>query len=159
MGDRKAMDKGKTPLRGIPLFKKYPKRARLFVERSRRGLDIETLAKEIGISKSHLHRIEMGEWDPNPDIAIALEEKLGVNRKSLMKKYDKLLGIPNRKCNKHRKFKTRIVISWDPLWVLREQLREAWGLSEESAVGRKHDTDPSLNFTGGGRDDEAPGGC
>jgi hypothetical protein len=100
----------------------------------------------------------MGEWDPNQDIAIALEEKLGVNRKSLMKKYDKLLGIPNRMCQKRRKQKSIVAVYWEPLWVLREQLREAWGLSEEDAVGRKHDTDPSLNFTGGGRDDRAPTG-
>jgi hypothetical protein len=98
----------------------------------------------------------MGEWDPSIDIAIALEEKLGVPRRSLLKKYDKLLGIPNRICKKRRKQKSIVTVYWEPLWVLREQLREAWGLSEENAVGRKHDTDPSLKISGGGRDDRTP---
>jgi hypothetical protein len=57
----------------------------------------------------------MGEWDPSLDIAIALEEKLGVNRKSLMKKYDKLLGIPRRKCSIPRKQSFIAVVTWEPL--------------------------------------------
>jgi len=56
----------------------------------------------------------MGEWDPSSDIAIALEEKLGVPRRSLLKKYDKLLGIPRRKCSIYRKRNFIAVIAWEP---------------------------------------------
>lgn len=125
------MDAEKTLLRGISLLKKYPKRARLFLERSRRGLAIEALAKEIGISKSHLHRIEMGEWDPPLDIAIALEEKLGVNRKSLLKKYDKLLGIPRRKCSIPRKYRGIAIITWEPFSEAIRKFRKLLYAEEE----------------------------
>jgi hypothetical protein len=67
----------------------------------------------------------MGEWDPSLDIAIALEEKLGVNRKSLMKKYDKLLGIPRRKCSIPRKWRGIAVIAWEPFFEIRRRFKEA----------------------------------
>jgi hypothetical protein len=57
-----------------------------------------------------------------------------VNRKSLLKKYDLLLGIPNRKCNPHiRKLKSHIVICWEPLHVLRKRLQEAWEAPKEKS--------------------------
>jgi hypothetical protein len=67
----------------------------------------------------------MGEWDPSSDIAIALEEKLGVSRKSLMKKYDKLLGIPRRKCSIHRKLRGIAVIFLEPEDETRRRFKEA----------------------------------
>jgi hypothetical protein len=66
----------------------------------------------------------MGEWDPKPDIAIALEEKLGVPRRSLLKKYDKLLGIPRRKCSIYRKLRGIAVIFWEPEDETRRRFRE-----------------------------------
>jgi len=73
----------------------------------------------------------MGEWDPNPDIAIALEEKLGVNRKSLMKKYDRLLGIPRRKCSIPRKWRGIAVIAWEPFPDAIRRYREILYAKEE----------------------------
>jgi len=73
----------------------------------------------------------MGEWDPSSDIAIALEEKLGVNRKSLMKKYDKLLGIPRRKCSIYRKWRGIAVIAWEPFSEAIRRYRELLYAKEE----------------------------
>jgi transcriptional regulator with XRE-family HTH domain len=131
MGDRKEMGEKERMLRILPhRSQKYPTRARLFSERIKRRMSIEDV-KAIGILKSHYHRIEVGEWDPSPDIAIALEEKLGVPRRSLLKKYEKLLGIPRHKCSIHRKRSFIAVISWEPFYEIRRRFRELVNSAEE----------------------------